>query len=162
MYQPSPSSQRSPNVEEGDWRQGNNNMATDRRQSSYPSHSPTFAHFHAPFTAANASYERGSYPSLHHPPTPAPLPLSSAAAAQQSPVARQTHMPPSNGFPSVNGSSFQPPEKPSSTFYDPTLDYREASPNWTRSDYSRQSSARRQSNVSESTISSCHSKSRTL
>lgn len=152
MYHPSSSSQRSPNVEEGDRRPGNQTMATDRRQSSYPSHSPTFSHFHAPFTAANASYERGSFPPLPHPPTPAPLPLSSAAS-QQSPTARPTHIPPANGFPPVSGSPFQPLEKPSSTFYDPTLDYREASPTWTRSDFPRQPSARRQSNVSESTSS---------
>lgn len=167
MYHPSSSSQRSSIVDEGDWTQSNKTMATDRRQSSYTSHShsPTFSHFHPPFTAANASYERGSsYPTIHHPPTPAPLPLSSAG--QQSPGTRQVHIPSSstNGFPPVNGSPFQPPEKASSTFYDPTSDHREASPTWTRSDYpNRQSTARRQSHVSESTNSSLYnSKSRTF
>lgn len=161
MYRrPSSSSRRSPDEPDGDWRRPGKIMATDQRHPSFPIPSPPFSRFHGAFTpAANGSYDPSNYHAPPHPPTP--LPLSSAA---QSPGLRQVPgpvpapapapAPPSNGsYPLVPASPFHPPtlEKSTSTstYYDPTADYRESNSPWAPADYAGRSPVRRPSHVRE-------------
>lgn len=116
-------------------------MSTHQHSPSYhQGPSPTLAHFSTSFTPARTSYERSSYSTLHHPSTPASLPLPSAGSSAH---LRHPHSPPLKGLPSLNGSSYGAREKPSN-YYDPTSDQAGPSSSWNHSLYSRQSPVRTQ------------------
>jgi DNA helicase INO80 len=119
--------QRPTEEEEEGARRERINGASSSNARPYNARSSTQSEFHSPFSPTNGTHPRPQFNNPHHPPTPAPLPMTTPHNAH---IPAPPASPITLTAPSAYQSDYPPAprDKPTSNYYDPTSDSSERRP----------------------------------